>query len=123
MAAAPTVEIKKGNTVLSVTAVSIDSTDSTAYLVNVADASTTNPLYATGETSVNLSVKVKDFKDTANYIGSEFNGSVSLTKDSTAPAVVSNSLNAATSVATGNRALSFVSMEQSQMELLYRLQM
>lgn len=46
-----------------------------------------NPLYTTGENTTSLSVKVNGYKDTANLVGSEYNGSISLSKDLSAPVI------------------------------------
>lgn len=100
----PTVTVKKGNLVLPLdttygggNGIALDATDTsnTTYIVKVADASASNPVYATGETSVNLSVKVSNIKDNANLVGAEFNGTVTLSKDAAAPTVVSANLNTA----------------------------
>ncbi|MGN7175622.1 hypothetical protein [Cytobacillus sp. SAFR-174] len=54
-------------------------------------AATANPLYATNENSVALSVSLSGYKN-ATVIGKEYNGSVTLSKDLTAPVVVSSKL-------------------------------
>lgn len=56
-----------------------------------------NPLYTTGENTTSLSVKVNGYKDTANLVGSEYNGSISLSKDLSAPVIkagLDNKINA-----------------------------
>ncbi|WP_029100335.1 immunoglobulin-like domain-containing protein [Brevibacillus thermoruber] len=104
LAAEPTIEVKKGNLVLPLdntfgggNGIALDTTDTTntTYIVKVADANASNPVYGTGETSVNLSVKVSDLKDNANLVGAVFNGTVTLSKDATAPTVVNANLNTA----------------------------
>ncbi|RXH50916.1 hypothetical protein D6T70_14285 [Kurthia gibsonii] len=50
-----------------------------------------NPLYAVNENSVNLSVAISGYKD-GTVLGKEFTGSVTLSKDLTAPKVVSSKL-------------------------------
>lgn len=104
LAAEPTVEVKKGNLVLPLdttygggNGIALDTTDTsnTTYIVKVADANASNPVYGAGETSVNLSVKISNIKDNANYVGAEFNGTVTLSKDAAAPTVVSANLNTA----------------------------
>lgn len=102
LAAEPgTVTVKKGtvtlplDTTFDLNGIMLDTTDTsnTTYLVKVKDVDANNKVYATGETSVNLSVTVSNYKDAANLIGSEFTGSVTLSKDSVAPKVVSSALN------------------------------
>lgn len=104
LAAEPgTVTVKKGAVVLPLdntldgagNGILLDGSDTsnTTYLVKVKDVDANNKVYATGETSVNLSVAVSNYKDAANLIGSEFSGTVTLSIDTTAPAVVSTALN------------------------------
>ncbi|OXS79084.1 S-layer homology domain-containing protein [Domibacillus enclensis] len=59
---------------------------------NAAGTDTLNPLYKTNENSANLSVEIKDYRDAAGYIGNAFTGSVTLTKDVTAPKLEDNRL-------------------------------
>ncbi|PGT88968.1 hypothetical protein [Bacillus sp. AFS040349] len=54
-------------------------------------ATSANPLYGTNETSVALSVAVSGYKN-GTVIGNEYTGSVTLSKDLTAPKVVSSKL-------------------------------
>jgi hypothetical protein len=93
LAAAPTISVKKGSLVLKADAVQ-DAKDKTVYNVTVSSNDpTNNPLYGNNETSVQLSVNVKNMRDAAGFIGSEYNGTVTLTEQSGAPTVVSTALN------------------------------
>ena len=100
--AEPTVVVKKGSLQLPLDSgvgggdgIAIDTSDTSGktYKVTVTDLSTDNKVYATGESSVNLTVQVKGYFDAANNAGSEYNGSVTLTKDTTKPAVKNVGLN------------------------------
>ncbi|WP_157448590.1 immunoglobulin-like domain-containing protein [Brevibacillus brevis] len=104
LAAEPgTVTVKKGVVTLPLdntldaggNGIALDTTDTsnTTYLVKVKDVDANNKVYATGEASVNLSVTVSNYKDSADLIGSQFSGSVTLTKDAVAPKVLSAALN------------------------------
>ncbi|KGR76534.1 S-layer homology domain-containing protein [Ureibacillus sinduriensis] len=106
--AASNFEIKKGNLTLdtnnfTVTPALVDAdgnavangvTSSKFVKVTVAEtqANTANPLYATNENAVNLSVKVSGYTDASTVLGTEFSGSVTLSKDLTAPAIKSDKL-------------------------------
>lgn len=93
--------VKKGNYTftsadLTVSYVDVDgnpSVPATKYVKVVVptQANTANPLYATNETSVALSVAVSGYKN-GTVIGNEYTGSVTLSKDLTAPKVVSSKL-------------------------------
>lgn len=90
--------VKKGNYTFAASDVSLlgldpDDPTATTYLVRVASSDQNNPLYATGETSVTLNISVKNYKDAANLYGSQYDGVVTLTKDTTPPTIVSNLLN------------------------------
>ncbi|NNU94857.1 hypothetical protein ETC01_17395 [Geobacillus sp. NFOSA3] len=97
----PTVTVKKGSLTLPLdntfggNGIALDTSDSsnTTYIVKVKDLDANNKVYDSGETSVNLSVNVKGYSDTANIAGAEFNGTVTLGKDTTAPSVVNVGLN------------------------------
>lgn len=60
--------------------------------VLLADTNTVNPLYPNNATSTTLAVNYKGFKDANDILGTEYNGSVTLTKDQVAPKVVSQNL-------------------------------
>lgn len=62
---------------------------------DVVDESSTEPnaVYAEGESSVSLSVEVKDFKGTNNIFGTNYTGTITLTKDTVAPFVQSDAIN------------------------------
>ncbi|GAB6153110.1 hypothetical protein JCM17380_18600 [Desulfosporosinus burensis] len=70
-----------------------DDTSGNTVLVDITPADVDNPLYADGENNVTISVQVKGYKDAAVLLGTEYNGSVTLTKDASAPYVVSEALN------------------------------
>lgn len=55
-------------------------------------ANTVNPLYTDNEKSIDLSVQLKGYKDDASVLGTEYNGSVTLSKEFTAPAIQSEKL-------------------------------
>ncbi|MED4755598.1 Ig-like domain-containing protein, partial [Brevibacillus choshinensis] len=78
--------------------VALDLADTTnkTYIVDLNDSDAANPVFATGETSVSLSVTVKGYKDNADLYGAEFNGSVTLTGDAAKPTVLSQNLNSIT---------------------------
>ena len=93
--------VKKGNytftsddlTVSYVDADGNDSVSATKYVkVDVpTQAASANPLYGANESSVTLSVTLSGYKN-STVIGKEFSGSVTLSKDLTAPKVVSSKL-------------------------------
>jgi len=93
--------VKKGNYTftssdLTVSYVDADGNPSvtpTKYVKVVVptQATSANPLYGTNETSVALSVAVSGYKN-GTVIGTEYTGSVTLSKDLTAPKVVSSKL-------------------------------
>ncbi|MDS1029691.1 Ig-like domain-containing protein [Bacillota bacterium LX-D] len=90
--------IKKGNFTFPAARVAetqdlvADPTGAT-WLITLTAADTDNPLFATGENSVNLSVKVTGYKDASNLLGADYNGSVTLSKDLTGPTIESPVLN------------------------------
>ena len=45
------------------------------------------------ETSVNLSVKITNIKDSSNLVGTDYNGTVTLTNDEVGPKVLSTNTN------------------------------
>ncbi|MEM1502820.1 S-layer homology domain-containing protein [Domibacillus sp. 8LH] len=87
--------IRKGTTVIPVVSADANETGD-EYTVTIAEnAGERNPVYASGETNVSLSVKINGYQDVANFVGDEYNGTVVLTKDTTRPSIVSNTLNTA----------------------------
>lgn len=90
--------IKKSSTTFATarytvaTATDVDSTGKTLRVTFVPDAGDANPLYASGETSVSLSVLFTGYKDSNNLIGKEYNGTVTLSQDKVAPSIVSTNL-------------------------------
>lgn len=103
LSAEPTVEVKKGALVLPLdtaydtNGIKIDATDATGktYIVQVKDLDANNKVYATGESAVALNVKVKNYTDSANLVGTEYNGAVTLSKETEKPYVVNANLNSA----------------------------
>lgn len=99
----PTVVLKKGNYTIPAVDILIakdtvvDSTGKT-YRVSVVEGSggTTNPLYASGETSVALNATIKDYKDNSNLVGATVDRTVTLSKDVATPKVVSVNANTIT---------------------------
>lgn len=93
--------VKKGNFTINSKYIKVEPNaegelntyDVTIDAANMAKDDANNPLFATGETSINLSVEVKDFKDTANLLGTKYTGSVTLVADTVGPKMVSNNLN------------------------------
>jgi len=90
--------IKKGNYVFSNTRIASvvldpDDTDDLTWIVTMNAADIDNPLYASGESSVSLDVTVKNYKDSANLYGAQYNGSVLVSKDGVAPKVKSADIN------------------------------
>lgn len=98
-------EIKKDNLVLadnyiqSVSLVdakgeSVQGTSSKFVKVSLQDATTNtaNPLYSNDETSINLAVKISGYKDASSVLGTEYSGTVTLSKDTSAPIVKSEKL-------------------------------
>ncbi|MDJ1478292.1 S-layer homology domain-containing protein [Bacillus sp. LS15-K4] len=73
----------------------IDPQDATSYIVSIKEdvKDARNPLYASGEKNVDLSVNLKNFKDTVNLLGKPVDMSVSLTEDTATPKVSTDSLN------------------------------
>lgn len=90
--------IKKGSTTFAqarytvAPATDVDSTGKTLRVTFVADAGDANPLYASGETSTSLSVLFTGYKDGNNLVGKEYNGTVVLSTDKTAPTITSANL-------------------------------
>lgn len=60
------------------------------YYVIVTEAASNelNPLYKSGETSATLDITVENLKDSSNLIGAKYQGSVTLSKDTSKPRVV-----------------------------------
>ncbi|MED2793113.1 S-layer homology domain-containing protein [Bacillus wiedmannii] len=73
----------------------IDPQDATSYIVSIKEdvKDARNPLYASGEKNVDLSVNLKNYKDTVNLLGKPVDMSVSLTEDTATPKVSTDSLN------------------------------
>lgn len=100
---APVVTLKKGNYTIPDSQVQIaldtkaDPTGKT-YRISVMEdaAGSVNPLYAEGESSVTLQVTLKDYKDLSDLVGAQYNGSVTLTKDTATPKAVSANANTIT---------------------------
>ncbi|MEI5911700.1 S-layer homology domain-containing protein [Bacillus cereus group sp. Bce005] len=102
----PEVTVKKGNYTFPTAAYdtvggngvvqfTIDPQDATSYIVSIKEDAkdARNPLYASGEKNVDLSVNLKNFKDTVNLLGKPVDMSVSLTEDTATPKVSTDSLN------------------------------
>lgn len=102
----PEVTVKKGNYTFPTAAYdtvggngvvqyTIDPQDATSYIVSIKQDTkdARNPLYASGEKNVDLSVNLKNFKDTVNLLGKPVDMSVSLTEDTATPKVSTDSLN------------------------------
>ncbi|HDR7718616.1 S-layer homology domain-containing protein [Bacillus albus] len=102
----PEVTVKKGNYTFPTAAYdtvggngvvqfTIDPQDATSYIVSIKEDTkdARNPLYASGEKNVDLSVNLKNFKDTVNLLGKPVDMSVSLTEDTATPKVSTDSLN------------------------------
>lgn len=102
----PEVTVKKGNYTFPTAAYdtvggngvvqfTIDPQDATSYIVSIKEdvKDARNPLYASGEKNVDLSVNLKNFKDTVNLLGKPVDMSVSLTEDTATPKVSTDSLN------------------------------
>lgn len=92
--ASANIQVKKGGLTL-LTTVAKSSTDPTLYTVTVNNYDGNNPVYAASENSVNLSVNIKGYVDFAGNVGAEYNGSVTLTRDTTPPSVVNAAANRA----------------------------
>lgn len=102
----PEVTVKKGNYTFPTAAYdtvggngvvqyTIDPQDATSYIVSIKEDTkdARNPLYASGEKNVDLSVNLKNFKDTVNLLGKPVDMNVSLTEDTATPKVSTDSLN------------------------------
>ncbi|KLA32134.1 S-layer homology domain-containing protein [Bacillus cereus] len=102
----PEVTVKKGNYTFPTAAYdtvggngvvqfTIDPQDATSYIVSIKEdvKDARNPLYASGEKNVDLSVNLKNFKDTVNLLGKPVDMNVSLTEDTATPKVSTDSLN------------------------------
>lgn len=87
--------VKKGNYTFpsGVSVGTYNAVDSTYTVTVVAPDATNNPLYDANANSVALSVTVKNFKDLSDLFGTQFDGSVTLTKDTAAPALGAATLN------------------------------
>lgn len=88
----PTVVIKKGTTQFAATTVETSTgatgTSAKEWFVTVASTAGSNDLYASGESEINLSVEVTEFKDSVNLVGSKYTGSVTLGEDVTGPKLI-----------------------------------
>ncbi|WP_439020478.1 S-layer homology domain-containing protein [Bacillus thuringiensis] len=102
----PELTVKKGNYTFPTAAYNtpggngavqftIDPQDATSYIVSVKEDAkgALNPLYAGSEKNVDLSVNIKNYKDTVNLLGKPVDMSVSLAADTAAPKVSTDSLN------------------------------
>ncbi|WP_100332439.1 S-layer homology domain-containing protein [Bacillus xiapuensis] len=94
------VVIKKGNYTFPESQYKVDKvTDKkkpNTYRVTFEDYALTdksNPLYGSKESSVSLSVEVKDFKGTNNVFGTNYSGNITLAKDTSAPVVQADAVN------------------------------
>lgn len=91
--------VKKGSYTFpsaAITSVQLDGTDvtNTTYVVTLNGSyDLNNPLYGAGESSATLAVTVKGYKDNSNLFGNQFDGTVTVSKDTTAPVVQSANLN------------------------------
>ncbi|SES88082.1 S-layer homology domain-containing protein [Oceanobacillus limi] len=65
-----------------------------------------NPLYKDGETSVSLNVTFENYKDSADYVGSKYEGTVTLSKDSNKPAIETTAISGSNLVIDFDGALS-----------------
>lgn len=75
------------------------------YVVTIADAvSNPNKLYNSGESTANLTVNIEGYKDNVGLVGNKYTGSITLTKDTTGPVVVSEKLNTVSVDTTGGAA-------------------
>lgn len=97
--------VKRGTSVLNVpntVALDANDTSNTTWIVTVQNSTDgTNKLYPTGETTAALTVTIKNFSDAAFNVGAEYTGNVTLTKDTTGPAVINTALNSGV-VVTGS---------------------
>jgi hypothetical protein len=87
--------VKKGSSIVDnsrITPVVATDNKSVTFTVAADAAGETVPLYGTGETAVGLSVSFDSYKDANNLLGSPYTGSVTLQKDTVAPAIVSTNL-------------------------------
>ncbi|EOP74145.1 MULTISPECIES: S-layer homology domain-containing protein [Bacillus] len=102
----PEVTVKKGNHTFTTAAYqapgvngqvqfTVDPQDATSYIVSIKEdeKNALNPLYAGSEKNVDLSVNLKNFKDTVNLLGKPVDMSVSLSQDTATPKVSTDSLN------------------------------
>ncbi|MCJ1908240.1 S-layer homology domain-containing protein [Planococcus ruber] len=110
---APTLKVLKGSTEYTTDVTVVPGTGNTQYYVTV-DTETgfegntpLNPLYSANQSSVNLSVTVSNYRDAVTLVGNPFTGNVTLTRDTTAPALLNNSLNTVETV-TANEVSSTV---------------
>ncbi|QNU23383.1 Ig-like domain-containing protein [Geobacillus zalihae] len=99
VAAAGKLVIKKGNYTFPNTryTVTLDPNDTTntTYLITFLPevAGEQNPLFASGENSVSLSISAEGFKDVTDNLGKAYTGTVTMVKDVTAPSVLNTALN------------------------------
>ncbi|EMI9087324.1 S-layer protein [Bacillus cereus] len=102
----PEVTVKKGNHTFTTATYkeqglngqvqfTVDPQDATSYIVSVKEDAKgePNPLYAGSEKNVDLSVNIKNYKDTVNLLGKPVDMSVSLAADTATPKVSTDSLN------------------------------
>lgn len=106
LAGTPTFEVKKGGIIFiasaDVNAVALDSDDPTdlTYKVTVPNTSGQYNLYETGENTAALSVSIKNIKDSSNLTGTDYSGTVTLTKDAVGPKVLSTNTNTVDALGT-----------------------
>lgn len=90
-------EVKKGSYTFPASKISTPvqyGTSGKVWDVTINDnGDTVNPLYATGENAVNLSVAVKDYKGTNDVFGDAFTTNVTLVKDTVKPVVQNSAIN------------------------------
>jgi hypothetical protein len=90
------------------------------YEITMLNNNAYNPLYGSGESTVSLTVMVKNYKDTASYMGSAYTGTVTLGTDATAPYVVLSNLNNVTGNVVAiqfNEPLAAISVDTSKITI------
>ncbi|WP_214859224.1 Ig-like domain-containing protein [Exiguobacterium sp. s161] len=88
----PSIKVMKGAIQYNASLIASTGSEYT-YRVAADTGNGVNPLYGTNDSSVSLSVEVSNFKDEVNLIGKTYTGSVTLSKDKTAPALLNQALN------------------------------
>ncbi|MGX8237179.1 Ig-like domain-containing protein [Exiguobacterium undae] len=91
----PSIKVMKGAIQYNATLIASSASEYT-YRVAADTGAGVNPLYGTNDSSVSLSVELSNFKDAVNLIGKTYTGSVTLSKDKTAPALLNQALNTIT---------------------------